>query len=43
MMGELVDKLIGMQKKSDKMMMELKMKRAWTVGILATYSSYILN
>ena len=29
MTGELLDKLIGMQEKSDKMMMELEMKRAW--------------
>ena len=28
MMGELLDKLIGMQEKSDKMLMELEMKRA---------------
>ena len=28
MTGELVDKLIGIQEKSDKMMMELEMKRA---------------
>ena len=27
-MGELLDKLIGMQEKSDKMMMELEIKRA---------------
>ena len=26
--GEMLDKLIGMQEKSDKMMMELEMKRA---------------
>ena len=27
--GELLDKLIRMQEKSDKMLMELEMKRAW--------------
>ena len=29
MIGELLDKLIGMQEKSDKMLTELEMKRAW--------------
>ena len=27
--GEFLDKLIGMQEKNDKMMMELQIKRAW--------------